>query len=131
LFSWADTGGPTDIEFFNSSSLGSKYANNIFVGDIKWGNLYFFEVNENRDGISIDRSEQNSGLSDLVVNNSEELSSIMFGSGFGGITDIETGPDGLYVLSYDKEIEKLPGGFLNITSHDQGTIYKISSNNTA
>jgi aldose sugar dehydrogenase len=131
LFSWADTVGPTDIEFFNSSSLGSKYANNIFVGDIKWGNLYFFEVNENRDGISIDRSEQNSGLSDLVVNNSEELSSIMFGSGFGGITDIETGPDGLYVLSYDKEIEKLPGGFLNITSHDQGTIYKISSNNTA
>jgi aldose sugar dehydrogenase len=130
LFSWRDTVGPTDIEFFNSSSLGSKYTNNIFVGDIKWGNLYFFEVNENREGISIDTSQQHSGLSDLVVNNNEELSSITFGSGFGGITDIETGPDGLYVLSYDKEIEKLPGGFLNISSYNQGTIYKISSNNT-
>jgi aldose sugar dehydrogenase len=132
LFSWKDTVGPTDIEFFSSSSLGAKYSNNIFVGDIKWGNLYFFEVNENRDGISLNTTQQLSGLSDLVVNNNEELSSITFGSGFGGITDIETGPDGfLYVLSYDKEIEKLPGGFLNISSYNDGAIYKISSGNTA
>jgi aldose sugar dehydrogenase len=35
-----------------------------------------------------------------------------FGSGFGGITDIETGPDGfLYVLSFDN-----------------GVIYRISLN---
>jgi aldose sugar dehydrogenase len=131
LFSWADTVGPTDLEFFTSSNLGAKYTNNIFVGDIKWGNLYFFEVNEKRDGISFNTTQQQSGLSDLVVNNNEELSSITFGSGFGGITDIETGPDGfLYVLSYDNEIEKLPGGFLNITSYDDGAIYKIFSNNT-
>jgi aldose sugar dehydrogenase len=33
------------------------------------------------------------------------LSAITFGSGFGGITDIETGPNGsLYVLSYDDGI---------------------------
>jgi glucose/arabinose dehydrogenase len=132
LFSWEDTVGPTDIEFLSSSKLGAKYTNNIFVGDIKWGNLYFFEVNENRDGISLDTTQQQSGLSDLVVNGDEELSSIIFGSGFGGITDIETGPDGfLYVLSYDTEIEKLPGGFLNITSYNEGAIYKISPNNTA
>ena len=38
------------------------------------------------------------------------MSAIIFGSGFGGITDIETGPDGsLYILSYD-----------------EGIIYKIS-----
>jgi glucose/arabinose dehydrogenase len=129
LFSWADSVGPTDIEFFNSSSLGSKYENNIFVGDIKWGNLYFLEVNEKRDGIIFDTTQQLSGLTDLVVNNNEELSSIIFGSGFGGITDIETGPDELlYVLSYANEIEKLPGGFLNISSYNNGAIYKISSN---
>jgi len=61
-----------------------------------------FKVNENRDGISLDSAQQDSGLSDLVVDNEDELSAITLGSGFGGITDIETGPDGfLYVLSYD------------------------------
>jgi aldose sugar dehydrogenase len=111
LFSWAERLGPTDIEFFNSSQLGDRYTNNIFVGDITRGNLYFFEVNENRGGISLDSAQQDSGLSDLVVDNEDELSAITFGSGFGGITDIETEPDGfLYVLSYD-----------------DGVIYRISS----
>jgi aldose sugar dehydrogenase len=114
LFSWAERLGPTDIEFFNSTQLGDRYTNNIFVGDITRGNLYFFEVNENRDGISSGTAQQQSGLSDLVVDNEDELSAITFGSGFGGITDIETGPDGnLYVLSFD-----------------DGIIYEISSGTT-
>src|SRR5918993_375147 len=114
LFSWAERLGPTDIEFFNSPQLGDRYTNNIFVGDITRGNFYFFEVNENRDGISLDSAQQQSGLSDLVVDNEDELSAITFGSGFGGITDIETGPDGnLYVLSFD-----------------DGIIYEISSGTT-
>lgn len=114
IFSWADPVAPTDIEFFSSSNLGTKYANNIFVGDITNGNLYFFEINENRDGISLDTTQQQSGLSDFVVNSEDESSAIIFGSGFGGITDIETGPDGsLYILSYD-----------------EGIIYKISSTTT-
>jgi aldose sugar dehydrogenase len=114
LFSWAERLGPTDIEFFNSTQLGERYTNNIFVGDVTRGNLYFFEVNENRDGISSGTAQQQSGLSDLVVDNEDELSAITFGSGFGGITDIETGPDGnLYVLSFD-----------------DGIIYEISSGTT-
>jgi aldose sugar dehydrogenase len=105
LFSWTEPPAVTDIEFLDSSTLGDRYANNIFVGDINNGNLYFFEVNENRDGIILDTAQQESGLSDLVVDNEEELSAITFGSGFGGITDIETGPNGsLYVLSYDDGI---------------------------
>ena len=129
LFSWNNTVAPTDIEFFSSSKLGDGYANNIFVGDVSRGNLYFFEVNENRDGIDLNTAQQNSGLSDFVVNSEEELSSVIFGSGFGGITDIETGPDGfLYVLSYYKESES---PFLNLTSKNNGTIYRISSNNTS
>ena len=128
LVSWADSVAPTDIEFFRSSNLGDEYANNIFIGDIKKGNLYFFEVNENRDGIVLDATKKKSGLSDLVVNSEEELSSITFGRGFGGITDIETGPDGfLYVLSYYKEIESPE---LNLKFNNNGTIYKISSSNT-
>ena len=35
-----------------------------------------------------------------MVDNGEEQSSIIFGTGFGPITDLETGPEGyLYVLS--------------------------------
>ena len=114
LFSWTEPVAPTDIEFFNSSNLGERYTNNIFVGGIVRGNLYFFEVNETRDGITLDTTQQQAGLSDLVVDSENELSAITFGSGFGGITDIETGPDGnLYVLSFD-----------------DGIIYEISSSTT-
>ena len=101
VFSWEDPPAITDIEFLNSSKLGDKYKNNIFVGDYNNGNLYYFEVNGDRTGIKIDNSSQ-AGLSDLVVNNEKELSEITFGTGFGSITDIKTGPDGLlYVLSFD------------------------------
>ena len=75
--------------------------NNIFVGDYKNGNLYYFEVNSQRNGLKFDNTTQ-SGLSDLVVDDKQEMSSIIFGTGFGGITDIKTGPDGLlYVLSIE------------------------------
>jgi len=100
-FSWYLPVGVTDIEFFNSTKLGEKYANNIFVGDINNGYLYFFEVNGNRTGLQI----HDPRLLDLVADQDEgnsELSSIIFGEGFGRITDIETGPDGyLYILTYD------------------------------
>jgi glucose/arabinose dehydrogenase len=122
LFNWKDPVGPTDIEFFSSSKLGDNYTNNIFVGDITRGNLYLFKINENRDGIKLDTNQQQSGLSDLVADNEDELSAITFGSGFEGITDIETGPDGsLYVLS--------DGDLITDTDND-GAIYKISSNRT-
>jgi glucose/arabinose dehydrogenase len=105
VFSWKDTVAPTDIEFLNSSALGPKYSNNFFVGDYIGGNLYFFQVNESRDGISLDSRQKESGLSDKVVDNETENFPILFGSGLNGITDIEAGPVGfLYVLSYDDDI---------------------------
>jgi len=39
VFSWLPSQGVTDIEIFNSSSLGERYAYNMFVGDINNGNL--------------------------------------------------------------------------------------------
>jgi len=105
--------GVTDIEFLNSTKLGNKYAYNIFVGDITYGNLYFLEVNQNRTGISFQNS-LGGGLEDLVADNEKELAAITLGTGFGGITDIETGPDGsLYILTFDQE------------SDGEGKIYKI------
>ena len=42
-------------------------------------------------------------LSDLIADSDEEISSVTFGTGFAGITDIETGPDGsLYILTFDR-----------------------------
>ncbi|HZA62039.1 MAG TPA: PQQ-dependent sugar dehydrogenase [Nitrososphaeraceae archaeon] len=103
VFSWLESFGITDIEFLNSQELGQRYANNIFVGDITQGNLYFFEVNESRNGLNFN-TQTHPGLSDLVADTDDESSSIMLGTGFTGITDIETGPDGfLYVLTHDRE----------------------------
>jgi glucose/arabinose dehydrogenase len=112
VFSWKEQIGVTDIEFFNSTKLGPIYTNNIFIGDINNGNLYHFEVNNNRTGLKFAQDNNNGrGLDDLVADNMDELSAITFGTGFGRITDIETGPDGfLYVLSYE-----------------EGKIYRITS----
>jgi glucose/arabinose dehydrogenase len=120
VFSWLPSIGITDIEFLNSSKLGDKYANNIFVGDIgdlTNGYLYYFEVNEDRTGLKFDsntRSSSQTGLTDFVADNEQEMSAISLGTDFGGITDIETGPDGfLYILTLDRE------------SNGEGKIYRI------
>jgi glucose/arabinose dehydrogenase len=100
VFSWRTPVGVTDIEFFSSPKFGEKYQNNIFVGAINNGNLYFFTVNPDRTGLQLDHPE----LADLVADPAENsgLPSITLGERFGRITDIETGPDGwLYVLSYE------------------------------
>lgn len=100
VFSWYNCIGVTGIEFLKSSKLGQKYMNNIFVGDINNGNLYYFELNKTRTGFKFNPITQ-PGLADLVADNKDEVSEITFGTGFGGITDIKTGPDGyLYILSY-------------------------------
>jgi aldose sugar dehydrogenase len=102
-FSWYMPIGVTDIEFLNSDKLGDKYDNNIFVGDINNGKIYFFELDENRTGLKIsDGLNSDGGIADLVADNDDEASKVTFGNGFDRITDIETGPDGLlYILSYD------------------------------
>jgi glucose/arabinose dehydrogenase len=108
VFSWLHCVGVTDIEFLKSSKLGVKYANNIFVGDINNGNLYYLEVNKNRTGIKFGYDIDNNQvglLSDLVADDKNEVAAITFAIGFGGITDIKTGPDGfLYILSYGNGI---------------------------
>ena len=62
FFSWAESRGITDIEFLKSSTPGPTYKDNIFIRDITEGNLYFFEVNDDRTGL---RLEDKPSLSDL------------------------------------------------------------------
>jgi hypothetical protein len=47
-----------------------------------------------------------------VADNNEELNAVIFGRGFaGGITDIETGPDGnLYILTLSGDLYRLVRG---------------------
>ncbi|MFL6508166.1 MAG: PQQ-dependent sugar dehydrogenase, partial [Nitrososphaeraceae archaeon] len=109
VYSWQEPVGVTDLEFLNSTALGPKYAYNLFVGDINNGNLYRFELNDNRTGIKFDANDLHGELADDVADNHEELSQVLFGSGFGGgITDIETGPDGfLYILTFNGSIYRI------------------------
>jgi aldose sugar dehydrogenase len=98
IFSFKESIGITEIEFLNSSKLGDKFTNNVFVGDIRNGNLYFFEMNEMRNGFNLGSPN----LEDNVADEDSEVDSLVIGTGFAGITDIKTGPDGnLYVLSYE------------------------------
>jgi glucose/arabinose dehydrogenase len=108
VFSWEDPFGLTDLEFLNSTALGPEYAYNLFVGDINNGNLYYFELNDNRTGIKLDDNDLED-LTDQVADDGQELSQIIFGTGFDdGITDIETGPDGfLYILTLHGNIYRI------------------------
>ena len=106
VFTWGRSVGVTDIEFYNSAKLGDNYTNNIFVGDFNNGNLYFFEVNEDRSGLQFEHPRL---ADDLVASNDRQRAAVIFGTGFtGGITDIETGPDGyLYILTYSGKLYRI------------------------
>ena len=102
-FDWVNPIGITALKFLNSAKLGQEYQNNMFVGDINNGLLYRFILNQAREGILINDTSLGNikSLADYEVNDPKENQPVVFGQGFGGITDIQVGPDGyLYVLSY-------------------------------
>jgi aldose sugar dehydrogenase len=95
-FAWNNTVGVTAINFLNSTALGEEYANDIFVADINNGRLYHFDLNQDRTGLLLEAP-----LDDKVADTVPELDSVIFGTGFRSISDIEVGPDGyLYLLLY-------------------------------
>ena len=108
-FTWRESVGPSAIKFLNSDRLDRldiQYENDIFVGDISKGNLYHFDLNEDRTQLILEGP-----LADKVATADDENEGIIFGQGFGAITDIEVGPDGyLFIVGI------------------QGTIYRIVPN---
>lgn len=125
--SWVTPIGITALKFLNSDKLGTQYQNNMFVGDINNGLLYRFILNEARDDISFDSGYTGNTalLADKEVNDPKENQPFIFGQGFGGITDIEVGPDGLlYVLSYT-------GSLFRIAPSSASTSTANSSTNSA
>ena len=47
--------------------------------------------------LSLDKGGGGRLLQDKIANSIEELQKVIFGKGFGGITDIEVGPDDGYL----------------------------------
>jgi glucose/arabinose dehydrogenase/peptidoglycan/xylan/chitin deacetylase (PgdA/CDA1 family) len=94
-FEWYIPVGPTDLTFLRSDKLGKQYQNDLFVADVNLGNIYDFNMNSNRTGFVLEGS-----LADKIADTPADLQQITYARGFGGITDLEVGPDGyLYVLS--------------------------------
>ena len=94
-------GNRIDLSLFTIDYAGirtDKNSNDMFVGDIKNGNLYHFDLNQQRTGLLLDGP-----LADKVASK-DEINQAIFAQGFGGIIDIEVGPDGyLYILTFDEE----------------------------
>jgi glucose/arabinose dehydrogenase len=104
-FVWNSTVSPTALLFFSSNKFGPEYENDIFVGDYKFGRIYHFELNTERNALRL-----NGSLTDKVADSDSELQSIIFGEGFEIPTDLEISPDGA----------------LYVSSLRDGTIYRIS-----
>lgn len=110
-FVWDKPVGPTALVFLDSDKLGNEYENDIFVGSVKKGIIYHFDLDEERKSLSL-----KGGLADLVLDKKDDTSEIIFGENFGIVTDIKVGPDGyLYVVSGSR-------------GTDQGAIYRITRN---
>jgi glucose/arabinose dehydrogenase len=109
-FVWGEPIGVTDLEFLDTDKYGEEYENDMFVGDVNNGNIYRFELSDGRDELSL-----GDDLKDKIADTPEELGDVIFAQGFGGITDIEVGPDGyLYVLAINR-----------LQEDNAGTIYRI------
>jgi hypothetical protein len=86
-------------------SLGRKYAGDLFVGGavpiLAGGQLFRFELTQNRQRIAWTDPRLADQVADNEAKNSPtESESLMFGSGFGVATDIQSGPrGGLFVVS--------------------------------
>ena len=94
---WGRTAGLTSLVFLNSDKLGTLYRNDMFVGDVHNGRLYHFDLNNDRTELVL----PNSLASKFIASSGTTgVDKIIFGQGFGGVTDLTVGPDGyLYVVS--------------------------------
>ncbi|MGB8034404.1 MAG: PQQ-dependent sugar dehydrogenase [Nitrososphaeraceae archaeon] len=133
-FIWYQPTGPTAIKFLNSTKLGKQYQNDIFVADFHQGNIYHFKLNQDRTGLVLNGSLANR----RIANNVNDLKGVVFGYGFGGITDMQISPDGyLYVLSLYEggnncaAVIHVNTPCISYTSSLQGTIFRIVPTKTA
>jgi aldose sugar dehydrogenase len=104
---WLYTIGPTAIRFLDSDKYGTGFENDLFLSDVHAGNMYHFELNQDRTELVLAEP-----LDDKIADTDEESvsDSVLFATGFGGISDIEVSP-------YD--------GYMYVVSLGQGKIFRI------
>ena len=106
-FSWHVSVAPTAIAFPDKDSF-ERYSDWLFVGDYNNGRIYNFQLNSDRTGFVF----YNQKLSDLVLDDNDEVDEILFAKGFQGVTDIKFHDGAMYVVVIG-----------------DGSIYKISPKN--
>jgi aldose sugar dehydrogenase len=112
-FVWTSEVAPTSLVFIDSDKYGERYRNDMFVGDYLYGRLYNFGLNVNRTDLVLKGSLEDKVAEDMTE--FEGTNEVLFGQGFGGITDLKVSP-------YD--------GYLYIVSHTQGKIFRIMQNDS-
>jgi hypothetical protein len=104
-FAWKFAVPPAAIGFQRGRGLGPQYENDLFAGAATpltaGGYLFRFNLTGNRRKIAVDDPRLEDRVADnFAKHDITESESLLFGTGFGVGTDIETGPNGnLYVVS--------------------------------
>ena len=81
---WGRTAGLTSLIFLNSDKLGTQYRNDMFRGDVHNGRIYHFKLNPDRTDLVLPNSLESKFFTSLYATGVEK---ILFGQGFGGITE--------------------------------------------
>jgi glucose/arabinose dehydrogenase len=106
-FSWKNVVPPAALGFIRGDGLGKQYDGDLIVGSAvaratNAGHLYRFQLNRQRTAFRFaDPALQDKVADNLALDDFEtEGGEILFGTGFGIVTHIETGTDGgLYLVS--------------------------------
>jgi hypothetical protein len=120
-FSWKFEVAPAGIGFITGRALGPQYQGDLVVGAARTfladGQLFRFQLTGNRRNVGVDDPRLEDRVADnLAKFDLTESESLLFGTGFGIGTDIQTGPNGnLFVVSLSNgEIYEIfrnrPGG---------------------
>ena len=92
IFSWAQVVTPTPILFLHTDRYGTTRRDKCIVGDNNFGRMYLFTLAASRDSFVF----TDPLLFDRVADdNSGEVASILFGQGFGALTDFDLDADGV------------------------------------
>ena len=105
-FSWKRVVPPAALGFINGTNLGEQYDGDLIVGSAvaratNAGHLHRFRLNGGRNRFVFDDDKLKDTVADNLASDdfTTEGDEILFGTNFGIVTDIQTGPDGnLYLV---------------------------------
>jgi glucose/arabinose dehydrogenase len=104
-FAWKFEVAPAGIGFVAGRALGPQYEGDLIIGaarpTLEGGHLFRMQLSGHRRTIAVDDPRLLDGVADnLGKFEDTESETLLFGTGFGVGTDVQTGPNGnLYVVS--------------------------------